>query len=210
MSCRPLVVALSVAGATGCAAITLSRSVGPQEQLVHAAAALEAQNYVRARELLEPVYYQHWREPVGQQALLMLVAAELDGRNPNRRLWAAADMSARLLDIPQVEPWAVPVAESYYLLAHELGAAEERAALAETARADAEERALRAERSAGRSRELPRMNRETLPAQLRRVNENREQLRRQVDELQHEISERDRELRETRQELERIKRTIKP
>jgi hypothetical protein len=210
MRCTPLLVALSVAGATGCAAVTLSRSVGPREQLAHAAAALEAQNYVRARELLEPVYYQHWREPAGQQALLMLIAAELDGRNPNRRLWAAADMASRLLEIPQVEPWTVPVAESYYLLALELGAAEERAAQAETARADAEERAVRAERAAGPSRRLPTTSRESLPTQLRRMNENRDQLRRQVDQLQQEINERDRELRETRQELERIKKTIKP
>jgi hypothetical protein len=210
MRCRPLLVALSVAGLSGCAAITLSRGVTPRDQLAHAAAALEAQNYVRARELLEPVYYQYWMEPVGQQALLMLIAAELDGRNPSRRLWAAADMATRLLHIPDVEPWVVPVAESYYLLAIELGATEERVALAEAARADAEERAVRAERAAGPPRRLPTANRETVPSQLRRVNQNREELRRQVEQLQGEISERDRELRETRQELERIKKTIKP
>lgn len=213
MRCRSLLVALSVAGGTGCAAIAQSRSVGPEDQLSHAAAALEAQNYVRARELLEPIYYKHWREPIGQQALVMLIAAELDGRNPGRRLWAAADMATRLLDIPDVEPWVVPIAESYYLLAVELGASEERVALAEAARADAEERAVRAERAeraAGPPRRLPTTSRESVPAQLRRVNENREQLRRQVDQLQAEISERDRELRETRQELERIKKTIRP
>jgi hypothetical protein len=210
MRCRFLLVAFSVAGVTGCAAITLSRGVEAREQLAHAAAALEAQNYVRARELLEPIYYQHWREPLGQQALVMLIAAELDGRNPDRRLWAATDMATRLLDIPLAEPWVVPVGESFYLLAMELGAAEERIALAESARADAEERAVRAERAAGPPRRLPTSTRETVPAQLRRVNENREQLRRQINQLQEEISERDRELRETRQELERIKRTIKP
>jgi hypothetical protein len=210
MTCRPLLVVLSVAGVTGCGAITLAGVVTPSEQLAHGAAALEAQDYARARELLEPVYYQHWQEPVGQQALLMLIAAELDGRNPNRRLWAAADMATKLLDIPQAEPWVVPVAESYYLLAVELGATEERLALAEAARADAEERAVRAERAAVRTRRLPSTTRETVPAQLRRLNQNREELRRQVGQLQQEINERDRELRETRQELERVRKTIKP
>ena len=56
----------------------------------------------------------------GQHALLTLIAADLDNRNPQRRLWAAAEMSARLLSIPDLEPWMVPVGESYYLLAVEL------------------------------------------------------------------------------------------
>jgi hypothetical protein len=210
MTLRPLLVALSVAGVTGCAAIAHSRSVSPRDQLSHAASALEAQDYARARELLEPLYFQHWSEPVGQQAQLMLIAAELDGRNPGRRLWAAAEMATRLLQIPNVEPWVVPIAESYYVLAVELGATEERVALAEAARADAEERAVRAERAAAPPRKLPTTTRESVPSQLRRVNRDREELKRQVDQLQEQLGERDRELRETRQELERIKKTIKP
>jgi hypothetical protein len=210
MRARPLLVALSAAGVTGCAAIAHSSNVDPRDQLAHAAAALEAQDYARARELLEPLYFQHWMEPVGQQAQLMLIAAELDGRNPNRRLWAAADMATRLLQIPSVEPWVVPLAESYYVLAVELGATEERVALAEAARADAEERAVRAERASTPPRRLPTTTRETVPAQLRRVNRDRDELKRQVEQLQQQVEERDRDLREARQELERIKKTIKP
>jgi hypothetical protein len=207
---RPLLVAVGAAGVTGCAAITVARGVDLRDQLAQGAAALEAQDYTGARDLLEPLYYNYWREPVGQQAMVMLIAAELDGRNPNRRLWAAADMSARLLNISEMEPWVVPVVESYYLLAVELGATEERVALADAARTDAEERAVRAERAAGPPRPLPTANRETVPAQLRRLNQSREELRRQVEQLQQEIAERDRELREIRQELERVRKTIKP
>jgi hypothetical protein len=196
--------------------MTLTRGPNPREQLAEGVAALGAQDFVRARGLLEPLYFQRWMEPVGQRALMTLIAAEVDGRNPGRRLAVAADLSARLLNIPNVEPWLIPIAESYYLLALELGAAEERLAQIEASRSEAEGPGARGEVPANK-RPLPTSSRETMPSQLaqrERVNaelaRERDDLKQQLGQLEQQLAARDRELRETKQELERIKKTIKP
>lgn len=197
-----LVLLVGAAGITGCAAFAAMRDgPDPRVQLHEGVAAVEEQQYLRARGLLEPLARDLPGNAVGQQAMLVLISAELDNRNPERRLWAAADMSARLLAADRVEPWIVPVAESYYLLAMELGAAEQRIAQAE-ARANAEARAA--------ARRPPSSTLESVPARVDRVRAERDQARRQAEQLQQQLAVRDRELRETRQELERIKRTIRP
>lgn len=203
MTKRALLLALSTAALSGCAALTFSRQPDPREQLNAGVAALEARDYAQARTLLEPIYREHWQESVGQQALLTLVAAELDGRNPDRRLWAAADMAARLLNIDNLQPWMVPLSESYYLLAVELGAQEERLARADSARAAAEAQADAA------VRELPASTRSTVPARIRAITTERDALRRRVGELEELAATREKELRDTRQELERVKQTIR-
>lgn len=203
MTRAALLLALSTAGLTGCAALGIARGSDPREQLNLGAAALGAQEYARARGLLEPLYREHWQERIGQQALVTLIAAELDNRNPERRLWAAADMSARLLSIPSLEPWLVPVGESYYLLALELGAQEERLARADSARAAAEAEVAAA------VRELPSSSRESVPARINRITTERDGLRRRVNELEQQAAARDKELQETKQELERVKQTIR-
>jgi hypothetical protein len=194
-----LLLVLSAA-VSGCAAVAAIRGDSPREQLAQGAAAVEAQEYLRARGLLEPLFYERPHDAIGQQALLVLLAAELDNRNPDRRLWAAADMAGRLLNVPAAEPWTVPLAETYYLIAMELGAAEERVARAESARASAEARA----------RSLPATTQESVPARVSRITAERDQARRQAEQLQQQLAARDRDLRETRAELERIKRTIRP
>jgi hypothetical protein len=199
---RLTLLVASMAAMTGCAALAgLRDSPDPRAQLADGAAAAEAQEYLRARGLLEPLAREYASNDIGQRAMLVLIAAELDNRNPERRLWAAADMATRLLETERVEPWVVPVAESYYLLAMELGAAEERIAQAEAQarRADAQAR-----------RTPPASTQPSVPAQLGRIRTERDQARRQADQLQQQLATRDRELRETRQELERIKRTIRP
>src|SRR5690606_32419589 len=95
--------------------------------------------------------------------------------------------------------WMVPVAESFYLLATELGAQEERIARADSARVAAETQA----------RSLPQTSQATVPARIRVATEERDAARRQAEQLQQQLTARERELRETKQELERIKRTIK-
>jgi hypothetical protein len=198
-----LLLALSAAALGGCAALTTGREADGSARLSQGIAALEAQDYTLARGLLEPLYREYWEEHVGQHALLALTAAELDNRNPQRRLWAAAEMSARLLSIPELEPWLVPVGESYYLLAVELGAQEERLARADSARAAAEAEVAAADR------ELPASNVESVPARINRVVTERDSLQRRVGELEQEAAARDKELQETKQELERVKQTIR-
>jgi hypothetical protein len=203
MTRAALLLALTTAGLTGCAALSVAREPDARAQLDQGVAALEARDYAGARALLEPLYREHWQERIGQQAMLALIAADLDNRNPNRRLWAAAEMSARLLSIPELEPWLIPVGESYYLLALELGAQEERVARAETARRAAEAEVAAAER------ELPASAAESVPARINRITTERDSLRRRVGELEQQAEARDKELRETKQELERVKQTIR-
>lgn len=201
MTRAALLLLLSMAGATGCAAIASIRGEDPRVQLAAGAAALEAQEYLRARGLLEPLFYGGPEGLIGQQALLLLLAGELDNRNPSRRLWAAADLATRFLTSEPADPWLVPLAETFYLLSMELGAAEERIARAETAAATAEQRARAS---------LPASTQESVPARLGRVTTERDQARRQLADVQQQLTTRERELRETRAELERIKRTIRP
>lgn len=191
----PLLGALAM---TGCGALAGIRGENPWSQLEAGVAAAEAQEYMQARGLLEPLFYQRPNDVVGQRALLVLVAAELDNRNPDRRLWAAADMAGRMLNTEPAEAWMSPVAASYYLLAMELGAAEERIAQAEAARQTAE------------ARNLPASTQESVPARVGRITAERDQARRQAEQLQQQLAARERELRETRAELDRIKRTIRP
>lgn len=198
-----LLLALATAGVTGCAVLSFSGQPDPRTQLNQGVAALEAQDYAAARALLEPLYRERWQERVGQQAMLALIAADLDNRNPDRRLWAAAEMSARLLSIPDLEPWLIPVGESYYLLALELGAQEERLARADAARAAAEAEVAAVER------ELPASAAESVPARINRITTERETLRRRVNELEQVVLTRDKELQDTKQELERVKQTIR-
>ena len=116
---------------------------------------------------------------------------------------AAAEMAARLLSIPDLEPWLIPVGESYYLLALELGAQEERLARADAARAAAEAEVAAVER------ELPASAAESVPARIARITTERETLRRRVSQLETEAQAKDKELQETKQELERVKQTIR-
>ncbi|HEX2168080.1 MAG TPA: hypothetical protein VHG09_12680 [Longimicrobiales bacterium] len=198
-----LLLALTTAGLTGCAALSMSREPDPREQLNQGVAALEAQQYSAAQALLEPLYREHWQERVGQQAMLALIAADLDNRNPDRRLWAAAEMAARLLSIPELEPWLIPVGESYYLLALELGAQEERLARADAARAAAEAEVAAVER------ELPASGVESVVVRINRITTERDGLRSRVSELEQQVQARTTELEATKQELERVKQTIR-
>lgn len=200
-----LLIALAAVGTTGCTGL-LHRDRGddPQEQLQAGVQALAMEDWTRARGFLEPLYHERWGEPVGQQALLLLTAAELNPRNPDRRLWAAADRSARLLNIPELPRWMVPVAESFYLLANELGAHEEQIARADSARGAAEQRV-----AALSGRTLPGLRSETVPARERKLREERDAARRSAEQLQQTLAARDKQLKETREELERIKRTIR-
>lgn len=198
-----LLTALSVAALTGCAAVAATRATDPGVQLQQGVSALRAQQYPLARNLLEPLYRERSAEPVGQRATLAAIAAELDGRNPERRLWAGAELAAWLLNVPNLEPWMVPIAESYYLLAMELGAQEERVARADAARDAAEQRARLAEN-------VPTNPRQTVPAQLRAVANERDAQRRRAEQAEAQLAARERELRETKAELERIKKIIKP
>jgi len=199
---RAALVALAAAGLSGCAAVSWVRGgddMDPDDRLTAGAQAVQAREYARAWSLLEPLTKEHADDEVGQAAMLTLVAMELDQRNVERRLWAGADIAARLLNVPELEPWIVPVAESFYVLANELGAQEQRIQQADSALAVAE----------ARVRSLPRAPEQTVPGRISQIAGERDSARRQAEQLQQQLAAKDRELRETKAELERIKRTIK-
>ncbi|MGH7504698.1 MAG: hypothetical protein ACRELX_03570 [Longimicrobiales bacterium] len=191
----PLLLALAVAGATGCAALQLGGESEPDVRLELGLDALAERDFDRAQQHLEWVYRNYWQQPVGQEALLVLVASELDPRNTTRRLWASADMAARLLGIPQAPRWMDPVGESMYLLALELGANEDRL-----------ERARAALDSA---QALPKYTGPSIPVQMQAIRSERDSLKVQLETLQAQREQLDKELKEKTAELERIRKTVK-
>ncbi|MEX1182543.1 MAG: hypothetical protein WEF86_04865 [Gemmatimonadota bacterium] len=197
-----LLLALGTAAISSCTSLNAIREPDPATALHEGVTALESQNYARARALLEPLYLEHWEDEVGRRAMLALIAAEVDTRNPDRRLWVAADLSARLLNVPDLEPWIVPVAEAYYLVALELGAHEQRLALGDSAGARLASRQA--------NRVLPTGPEVTIPARITALESERSTLRRRVAELEEQLAASAEELRLTKVELERIKKTIKP
>jgi hypothetical protein len=178
----------------GCALAGRGGEPDPETRLQLGLSALAEQDMVSAQEHLEWVYRNHPSEPIGTQAHLALIAAELDPRNPTRSLWNSADLAAQLLHAPDAPAWSRPLGHTLYLVALELGANEERIAQAEAA-LDA----------AG----LPELNGQSFPAQIKTAQEERDRLQRQVDSLQLRIGQTRKELDDTKAELERIRKTVK-
>jgi hypothetical protein len=195
MKRAPLLVVLLVAGAAGCSLLRLGGEPDPEKRMELGLAALGQGDLTRAQEHLHWVYSHHGESPVGRRALLVLVAAELDPRNESRRLWAAADMSAKLLSQAGSPEWVEPVAETLYLLALELGANEERIARAE------------AERDSAQA--LPELPGPSVLAQVQTLREERDNLRRRAQALEQVVAAKEKELKEKEQELERIRKTLK-
>lgn len=208
-------LALLAIALSGCALVRAEPDESPERQLDQGLAALEARDFRRARAILDTLYRAHWQDPVGQRAMLVLIAAELDSRNPNRQLWAAADLSARYLNIEDLPRWHVPVGEALYLIAQELGATEERLARAEAEsqqaiaeRAEVQRELQAADTSGGRT--LPTTTRETVPMRIRRLSAERDDLQRRLTAAEQRLAARDKELADAQAELERIRKTLKP
>lgn len=193
MKRTPLLLALAMAVA-GCVAYGGGGEPDPERRLEAGLNALAVRDYARAQEHLESVYRDHWDEPIGQQALLVLVAAEMDPRNTTRRLWASADMAARLLGIPEAPPWMEPIGETLYLLSLEMGATEERIARAQAALDSAQS--------------LPTFTGQSYPAQIEALRTERDNLRRRLDQVLVVRDSIDKELKDKSAELERVRRTV--
>lgn len=195
-------IALLSAGIAGCAALRPEQENGAESDLERGLSALAAQDFATARTVLDRVYRLHWQERLGQSALLALTAAEIDPRNNERRLSVASDLAARYLNVPGTMQWTVPVAESLYLLAIELGAQEDSLQQAQADR-------RQAEAEARRLRTLPRSQRESVPTRIRRLENERNEVQRRLRDTEQRLAAREKELRDAQQELERIRKTIK-
>jgi hypothetical protein len=202
---------LGVVWAAGCASPRAVERPDPAADLERGLVALERGDYEVARTVLRSVAMHHGLLPVGQRAHLALVALEIDPRNEERSLRATADLAAHYLGLPEAAAWTQPLAEAFYLLALELGAAEE--AAAEQEDVDPEEAVPPAreevEDAEPEDRPLPELPRPTVPARLGELAAERDELQRQLTELQQQLAQRERQLRDSEQELERIRRTIR-
>lgn len=84
--------------------------------------ALGSRDYTAAHARLLEVVELCGGAPLGQQALLLIAAAELDPRNPDPRRSLAAESTSLLLGELGSEAWARQLAESFYLIGRKLGA----------------------------------------------------------------------------------------
>jgi DNA repair exonuclease SbcCD ATPase subunit len=207
----------------GCATLQGERDADPEQHLAWGLAALEQQDYQTAHAHLAWLVSYHWHRPVGQRALMALAAAEVDPRNPGRRLGVGAQLSSDYLRLEETPEWLRPVMESFYLMSLELGAAEEEIAQLERER-EAAERAARAARAqaqraqtaarsaearaqraavAAPARTVPALPGPPVTARVRALEQERTQLAQRTSQLERRLAERERE-------LERIRRTLQP
>lgn len=106
----------------GCASSRGAETPGPEEAFREGLAALDSARADRARGSLEEVRDACGTSPLAQQAVLVEAAAALRGQPNERDPTRAAELAAAFLRQPRPPAWGVPVAESLYLMALELGA----------------------------------------------------------------------------------------
>src|SRR5688500_11973887 len=172
------------------------------DQFENGIVALQRGDFESASKSLSWVIERHRDEPVGQQALLVVSALEMDPRNPSRRLALGADLAGAYLQNKNRPEWSRPVAQTLYLLALEMGATEERLAEAEAEKREAERKVEIGLPS------LPTTS-STVPARLRALSDERDKLARRVELLESQVADRDKKLDEKEKELERIRKTLK-
>ena len=187
---------------SACATVGSVLESGPSARFETGMAALRAGDYVKANQELGFLAERYPSEPVGQQALLVVSALEMDPRNPARRIALGSELAGAYLRLNKVPKWTEPVAQTMYLLSLELGAAEDKAAQAEAEKAQAERRIESI---------LPRLpqSSSTVPARIKAVTEDRDRMARKIDQLEAQLSDREKKLAEKDKELERIRKTLK-
>lgn len=95
---------------------------GRARALEYGTAALDDGDYAAAAEQLAPVAAICPSDELGSRALLLLAAAELDGRNADGRPDAAAELAAFHLARTDEDDWSGALAEELYVIALDLGA----------------------------------------------------------------------------------------
>lgn len=185
-----VLVAAGTAVLVGCATFQSVLRSDADKRFESGVHALASGDYATARTDLAWVAEHYNHETIGQRALLILAAVEMDPRNPTRRTDVGSDLAASFLRLPERDTWVDPVAQTLYLQSLELGAAEERAERAE-------------QQQERRERELPKLPGPTVAARIKAVEQDRDRLAKRVTALEAQLADKDRE-------LERIRKTIKP
>ncbi len=197
-------LALLLAGAWGCAhpkpdapAVANVSALRLSEALT----ALDTLQYAPAIQQLQGLAQTYPQHVVGREALLLAAAALLDPRNPQPQLDQGAGLLRQYLAGADTSDWTRPVARTLYLLALQVGALAEQAAV-DSARARAE---------AGRARNaLPRLPGPSLSAHVSDLEHERDRLTARVKELESGSAQLQRALADSVQELKRIRRTLRP
>jgi hypothetical protein len=203
MKFTPLVAGIFALALSACGTFSAVFHSGQDDRFESGMVAIRRGDFAQANTDLNWVAEHHPNDELGRRAVLVLAAIELDPRNPRRRLAMGADRAGAYLKSDANERWTEPIAQSLYLLALELGAAEERVAQAQSDRLAAEHRA--------NENEVPRFPEmgHTVPARLHALEDERDNLKKKVQTLEEQIADRDKKLGEKDKELERIRKTIR-
>src|SRR5262245_20474560 len=111
---------LSVLAISACATINSVFHSNADERFNAGMVALSRGDFAQARTDLGWIAEHYPDDKIGQQALLIVAALEMDPRNPRRRLSVGSDLAGSYLKLDDKERWTEPVAQSLYLLAMEL------------------------------------------------------------------------------------------
>lgn len=185
--------------------------------------ALDDGDYAAALSGLDWVADRCAGHALGDEAGILLAAAALDPRNPDRDPGRGADAAAGLLHSGMIRRQQ-PVVASLYLLARELGAGyvpvtESRGEAVPTPAAMESVAGVPAVTGCGAPRSLqntaadttlPMLPIEPVPARLRALRLEQGRLSAVADSLRRRVSIVEAELLEKENELERIRRTLKP
>lgn len=99
-----------------------SGEAGRRRAIQYGLAALDNGEYAAAAQRLAPVAAICPVDELGSRALLLLAAAELDGRNPDGEPDAAAELAAFQLSRSGPDDWTGALAAELYTIALDLGA----------------------------------------------------------------------------------------
>lgn len=203
MRFRALAVGAMALAITACATVGSLFEKNGEERYRAGMTALQAGDYANANLQLGWVAEHLPDEEIGKRALLMVSALEMDPRNPNRRIALGSELAAAYLRQVEIPTWTKPLAQTMYLIALELGAAEDKVAQAEAEKAQAERRAAEGG--------LPRLptGAATWPQRLRASKEEQDRLSKRVEQLESQLADREKKLAEKEKELERIRKTLK-
>ena len=186
---RLMMTAVGFLLVAGCASLRPSHASENDVRFANGVKALNAADYPTAERELGWVAEHASDQAVGQRALLILAATQMDPRNPNRKTESGSQLAGRFLRLPERDAWVDPVAQTLYLLGLELG--------------EAEDRADKAEAQAQQARELPKLPGPSVNARIKSVEQDRDKLAKRVATLEDQLA-------QSQKELERIRKTIKP
>src|SRR5207253_3485728 len=118
--------AISVTTIAACATLRPAKPSDNDLRFSNGVKALNTGDFATAESNLNAIVQSGTIEVLNQRALLVLAAAQMDPRNPNRKTESGAELAARFLRLPERDAWVDPVAQTLYLLGLELGQVEER------------------------------------------------------------------------------------